>query len=194
MLIGRVVLGSSGSNSRGGAGGADPTFRSDNNPRGLFPDSDCLNSVITWRSFSAVRALASCTKLVPNDCSSLEKAIGEDKASGSSEGGTETKSPNPGELGNSGFEVGGVSGGDGIRTGAGETAAFLIGNSGEEVCPSGLEEIRSSKELDLELDPVAVVVGGVGEGESSGRGTRGCIVPLDQSIAAVDTKLPEYQT
>lgn len=179
-LTGRVAA-SSGSNSRCCAGGADSAFRSENSPRGSLADSACLNSSITWRSFSAVRAFASCTKFVPRDCPSLKKAVGEDGASGSSEGGTDTKSPNPGEVGISDLEVGGVAGGDRIRTGATMAAGFLTGNSGGEVDSFGLEEIRSKRELGWALGPPALLVDG--EGEFSGRGTRGCIIPLDQSIS-----------
>lgn len=67
--------------------------------------------------------------------------------SGSAEGGTETKSPNPGEVGNSSPECnGGVWGRDiRVRDGA---AGFLSGNMGLALDSSGLDDIRSNKELD----------------------------------------------
>ena len=72
---------------------------------------------------------------------------------------------------------------NGIRTGAGGAAGFLMGNSGGDVDSWGLEEIRSKRELDWALGPLVLSEGG--EGEFSGRGTRGCIMPLDKSMAVV---------
>jgi hypothetical protein len=93
-------------------------------------------------------------------------------ASGSAEGGTETKSPNPGELGDS-------SGGgkDGvIRTADKDGVGFLSGNKGADIGSRGLDEIKSRSELDWSRLVDALVFLATGCGGVLGRGINGSLL------------------
>lgn len=85
---------------------------------------------------------------MPNGRSAVGVAKSEKPASGSAEGGTETKSPKPGEVGgSSGGREGGVLDSD-IRVVGEDAGTFLSGNKGLALVSRGLDEIKSSNELD----------------------------------------------